>query len=64
VPRVLAFTGQGIGSWNNGLIHGTTRLTHKVEFIRERKLQVEQCSGAWKPVTPCWGEVWGFLWML
>jgi hypothetical protein len=38
---------------------------YEVGFIREKgKLQTEKCSAAWKPVTSCSGEGWGFLWTL
>jgi hypothetical protein len=34
---------------------------YKVGFIREKeRLQLEQCSRAWKLVAHCTGEGWGF----
>jgi hypothetical protein len=34
---------------------------YKVGFIREKgRLQLGNCSGAWKPVARCSGEDWGF----
>jgi hypothetical protein len=27
---------------------------------RKKRLQLEKCSGAWKPVARCAGEGWGF----
>jgi hypothetical protein len=42
------------------------KLVYKKWDLLERKerLQLEKCRGALKPVTPCSGEDWGFLWML
>jgi hypothetical protein len=59
VSRVLAFTGQRTGSWGSWLTC-EPKPVHAVGFIRKERLQLEQCSRMWKPVTHCSGEGWGF----
>jgi hypothetical protein len=37
------------------------KLVYKVDLLeRKERLQLEKCSGAWKLVACCSGEVWGF----
>jgi hypothetical protein len=54
------------GNWLVRQLNGEPKLVYIKWDLLERKerLQVEKCSGAWKLVTPCSGEGWGFLWML
>jgi hypothetical protein len=55
VLRVLASTGQRIGSWGSRLTHETTRSAHKVGFIREEgKAALEMDGEPGKSVaSPC-----------
>jgi hypothetical protein len=60
VLRVLAFTGQGTGSWGSWLTC-EPKSVYKVGFISEKgKATAGACSGAWKLLAHCSGEGWGF----
>jgi hypothetical protein len=49
-------------NWLVRQLNDEPKLVYKVGFIeRKERLQLEHCSGARKPVTPCSGEGWGFL---
>jgi hypothetical protein len=52
-------------NWLMRQLDDESKQVYKVGFIREKgKVKLEKCSRARKLVTPCSGEVWGFLRML
>jgi hypothetical protein len=57
VSRVLAF----IENWLMRQLIDEAKVMHELGFIeRKERLQIEQCSGAWKAVAHCSSEAWGF----
>jgi hypothetical protein len=48
------------GNWLLRQLNEDPKPVYKVGFIRKEMLQLEKCSRAQKPVTPCSGEIWGF----
>jgi hypothetical protein len=52
-------------NWLLRQLNDEPKPVYKIGFIREKgKAARKACRRARKPVAPCSGEGWGFLWML